>query len=137
MLISDLVTVLGKPLVEEMRELGYYPAQRLEFLTTHGILNVFVRHQQVIMLDTPVIPDISILKTLGEPSSILPNEIFADDAYVHEYLYCRKGLVISVAEPFDKSKSWTIHRFRGIHRLESPEDFGPELYMDLDSRISW
>ncbi len=77
------------------------------------------------------------MAALGSPSAIKPHEILVENTYVHEYLFCERGLVLSVAEPFEEGRPLRIVRCRGIQPIDSPEQFGPEFYQSFEDRIVW
>jgi hypothetical protein len=77
------------------------------------------------------------MEGLGQPTAILPHEILSPGAYVHEYLYCKRGLVLSIAEPFQKEQPLKIVRARGVRPLDSPGEFGPELYQPFQDQTVW
>ena len=134
-----LGAALGEPGKGERTNLGWYPADRYTYAVDSptGGINAYARDRVVILIETIVAPPLSAMNGLGEPSAILPNEILAPDAYVHEYLYCEKGLVLSIAEPFEKQRPKKIVRCRGIKPLNSPDEFGPEFYLAFENRTAW
>lgn len=83
------------------------------------------------------LPDINVLNQLGQPTAILADELFMEGYYVHEYLYCDRGLVLSVAESLSKAKRLRIVRSRGIPVLDSPKDFGPNYYRSFEDDTVW
>jgi hypothetical protein len=135
---AALVAALGEPVLREAAQLGWHPADRwvIQPAGVSGELVAFVRDGEVLMVEVapPPSPDLEALET---PCAILPHEILREGAYVHEYLYCSRGLVLSVAEPFDQSLVRSIVRCRGIRPIEKPELFGPELYCAFEDRKSW
>ena len=66
-----------------------------------------------------------------------------EDAYAHEYLWCARGLVLTVAVPLgglddeDDGVPERIVRCRGLRPLARVGDFGPAYYRPLDSRVRW
>lgn len=74
---------------------------------------------------------------LDGPTAVLPHEILVQGTYVHEYLYCQRGLVLSIAEPFQKDQPMKMVRCRGIRLLSSPDEFGPEFYQAFEDKTVW
>jgi len=97
-------------------------------------LIAYLRDDEVILVETLTPPPLSAMSRLGEPSAIKPHEILREGSYVHEYLYCERGLVLSIAEPFEKGQAWQIVRCRGIQPIDDPRQFGPEFYLPFEDR---
>lgn len=137
--LEILNAALGDPTQREETELGWYPAERYIYKVdaSSGGLAAYVRNNSIILIEALVPPPLSVKDGLGEPSLVKPHEILKPNAYVHEYLYCERGLVLSLAEPFQKGQPFEIVRCRGIQPLESPEQFGPELYRSFEDEIAW
>ena len=53
--------------------------------------------------DPPAFPLEETLREFGEPDLIRSDDRFAADATVREYIYARRGVTFSVAEPFEAS----------------------------------
>lgn len=136
---ETLRSVFGKPARTENAELGWYPAQRLRYAmnTASGGFDAYIRDNEVLLLETVNVPPASVLQDLGAPTAVMPHEILVEKAYVHEYLYCARGLVLSVAEPFNKEQPARIVRCRGISPINGPEQFGPELFMAFEDKTVW
>jgi len=136
---ETLEAAFGAPAETEDTELGWYPAQRLRYVmnTASGGFNAYIRNNEVVLIETATAPSAAVLHDLGAPAAVMPNEVLADKAYVHEYLYCARGLVLSVAEPFNKEQPARIVRCRGIHPIDGPEQFGPELFMAFEDKTLW
>lgn len=130
---------MGEPERSEEATLGWYPAQCLTspMDCPSGGLRAYVRDGEVILVEALVPPPVSLLERLSEPDAVLPHEILSPGAYVHEYLYGGRGLILSVAEPFDREQPRRILRCRGIRPVGSPSDLGPELYLPFEDQISW
>lgn len=137
--VETLTAVLGQPTKTEKTKLGWYAASLhiYEVESPTGGLAAYSRDNQVVMIEVPVPPPLSAMEGLGEPCAIKPHEILVSGAYVHEYLYCQRGLVLSVAEPFDKDAPLRLVRCRGVHPMNSPEEYGPEFYMAFEEREVW
>ena len=137
--LDDLREVLGVPIESSDDELGWYQVQRLRFKieSPSQSIDVYVRDGKVLMLQGRTTPPVSILSKLGQPCAIKPHEILLEGAYVHEYLYCKQGLLISVAEFADKKRPLQLIRFRGIRSLEHPDELGAELYRAFEDQVSW
>jgi hypothetical protein len=56
---------------------------------------------------------------------------------VHEYLFCERGLVLSLAEPFEGGQPSQIVRCRGIQPIDSPEQFGSDFYRAFEDEVVW
>lgn len=138
-LVETLNATLGAPQSEEDTELGWYPAKRLTYAVDAPCtgLAAYVRNNEVVLIEALVPPPLSAMAALGEPSAIKPHEILVENAYVHEYLFCERGLVLSVAEPLEGNLPLQIVRCRGIQPISSPEQFGPELYQSFEDRTLW
>jgi hypothetical protein len=136
---GTLRAALGQPEQVEEATLGWYPAQRHTFLVEApgGGLDAYIRNNDVVLVETLTPPPLSAMSALEEPSAIKPHEILREGSYVHEYLYCEIGLVLSIAEPFDKNQSLRIVRCRGIQPIDDPDQFGPQFYMPFEERSVW
>lgn len=137
--VIELEVLLGKTEESETVKLGAYPAQRLKFPQQKGnrALMAYVRYGQVVMVEVLPPPDFNVLSGLPKPTTILPQEISVEGAYAHEYLYCERGLLLTVAQSFEKSEHHRLIRCRGIQPLSSPDQLGPDLYMPLDTEVKW
>jgi hypothetical protein len=136
-LAADVEAAWGAPArVEEVR-LGRYPALRSTFPrpAPGGGLEVFARGGEVLAVETLVPPPVEAMGPLGEPTTILPHELRAEGAYVHEYLYAPRGLVLSVTEPFAQEDAVRLLRCRGVRPMASAAEYGPELYRSLDVAV--
>ncbi|HWS90142.1 MAG TPA: hypothetical protein VN282_24445 [Pyrinomonadaceae bacterium] len=137
--LATLSAVLGQPSRREETKLGWYDATRYTFEAEapSGGLAAYIRGGAVVMIEALKPPPASAAEGLGEPCAVKPHEILVEGAYVHEYLYCERGLVLSVAEPFDKAEPSRLVRCRGLRPLAGPEEFGPEFYMAFEERVVW
>src|SRR5258706_3095809 len=99
--IRTLKEALGPPEGPESVTLGWFPAERFEFRleSATGGMAAYARDGRVVLVESLVAPNISAAERLGQPCAIKPQEIVVPDCYVHEYLYCGRGLVLSIAEP--------------------------------------
>lgn len=136
--VSELEASLGEAEESETVTLGAYPAQRLR-LPQQGerTLLAYVRHGQVIMVEALPPPDYSALAALPEPTAILPQEIEVAGTYAHEYLYCERGLLLTVAQYLKQTAPDRLIRCRGIRPLSRPQELGAELYRPLDLDVKW
>lgn len=137
--VETLSSAIGKPTKIEEAGLGWYPADRYSFAVkcaSDGIA-AYVRNREVILVEAFTAPSLPAIDDLGKPTAILPHEILVQDAYVHEYLYCERGLVLSIAEPFQEGQPSKIVRCRGIRPLISVDEFGPEFFQAFEDRTVW
>jgi hypothetical protein len=82
-------------------------------------------------------PPAAVLETLGTPSAVMAHEIVRPGAYVHEYVYGPRGLVLSVAQPFEAGAEWVVVRTRGIAPMASDQRLGPELHRSVEDTQVW
>ncbi|MGI8807231.1 MAG: hypothetical protein ACR2KK_05230 [Acidimicrobiales bacterium] len=137
---AALDEVLCPPADRTEVQLGWYPATKATYRTTDpaGPVVAYVRGGGVVMIEAGrPRPAGDMLKALGEPSSILPNELLMPGAYVHEYVYGSRGLILSVAEPFEAGQPWQIIRSRAIVPLQAGRALGPELYRAAEDADVW
>jgi hypothetical protein len=134
-----LHAALGEPERSEEAALGWYPAQCLTYPreSPSGGLNAYVREGEVVLVEALAPPAVSVLEALGKPDAVLPHEILSPGAYVYEFLYGERGLILSVAEPLAKEQPRQILRCRGIRPLAAPFTLGPELYLPFEDQTSW
>jgi hypothetical protein len=137
--ITELEDLLGRTGESKTARLGAYPAQRLEFPHQRGdrTLIAYARHGQIVMVEMLPPPDSSALSGLPQPTAILPQEISVEGAYAHEYLYCERGLLLTVAQSFGRPEPDRLIRCRGIRPMLDRSQLGPELYMPLDTEVNW
>lgn len=134
---STLEASLGEAVEVVDGRLGYYPAERRRYRAAGGDVLLWVRAGEGVMIEAPVDLPASALDGLEAPCAVLPHEILAEDGYAHERLYCERGLVATVIEPFAGGGAERVVRLRGIAPVASPADFGPELYKSADDRVRW
>ena len=130
---------IGNPAKVEEAGLGWYPASRytFELESASNGLAAYARGGDVILIEALAAPPLSAMHGLGDPTAILAHEILLQGTYVHEYLYCEKGLVLSVAEPFQKDLPIKVVRCRGVRPLSSLDEFGPEFYQAFEDKMVW
>jgi hypothetical protein len=134
---GSLVEVFGPPAESEDVVLGWYPARRLRFGGGGNPFEAFVRDLVVVLVRPVRLPGPEVLDPLGEPSVVMPHELRRDGAYVHEYVYGPRGLVLSVAQPFDETEPLEVVRCGGIRPLRAGQRLGPELHRSLEDRTAW
>ena len=137
--LETLKAALGEPVKMEQAALGWKPAERYTFRveSPSGGLLAYTRQGEVVLIEALVPPPLSAMEGLGEPTAILPHEILSPGVYVHEYLYCERGLILGIGEPFRKEEPLNIVRVRGIRPLDSPSEFGPEFYQAFQDQTVW
>jgi hypothetical protein len=137
--IQTITEALGPPEGPESVTLGWFRAERFEYRveSATGGMAAYARDGRVVLVESLVAPDISASNRLGEPCAVKPQEIVVPDAYVHEYLYCDRGLVLSIAEPFASGSPSRILRCRGIAVMAEPSGFGPDLYRAFEDQVVW
>jgi hypothetical protein len=85
----------------------------------------------IIDVEEPRVVDLDgVLQRFGRPDLLLSDRRFAPDAQVREWVYARRGLAFSIAEPFESPGS------RGRHtvHLELFEAMTPETYITAVDR---
>ena len=137
--VADLDRLFGRPSASEETGLGWYPAERRTYRLDRpsGGLDCYSRDGQVVLVETLVPPPSSVLGALGEPSGVKPHEILVEGAYVPEWVYAERGLVLSVAEPFSDPSDRRVVRCRGVRVLASADEFGPEYHLAFEDRTSY
>ena len=139
-LTEDVTRILGTPSEARETHLGAYPARSETYsvpASASGGLVVYSRAQRVVAVETAKPPPVEAMGAL-EPHDVRKRPEFSLPGYlVYEYLYCRRGLVLSVAEPLDPAgdAALKIARCRGIRPLEGPLEYGAEYYLALQSRM--
>jgi len=137
--LDELQAALGTPQAHTVEELGYYPADRYVYrmdVPTQGLI-AYVRRNNVVLIEAIQPPDLSAAAGLPEPCGILPQEILVTDAYAHEYVYCEKGLVLTIARYLQATTPDKLIRCRGIAPLTTVKQFGPDFYKPFEDRISF
>lgn len=132
--IEEVKGFFGGPVETNEDCLGYYPAVKYTFPC--GLI-AYVRQQAVVLIETPNLPDSGILDQLRSPDAVLPHEIWVDGAYAHEYIYCDRGLVLTVAEYFDEAAANEIVRCRGFERIERPGEFDARYHRAFEDSSFW
>jgi len=132
----DLDAALGPAEEASDAMLGWYPARRAVYRLAGSAgpadVAIYSRDGTVVMAEALSLPPLPPLDALGQPSDIKPHELLATDAYVHEYVYADRGLVLSVAQPFAPDGAWRVVRYRTIQR---GTEFGPDLHRSADDDI--
>lgn len=137
--VDDLEDAIGP--IQKRTEvlLGAYPADRYLFKIGNSEQEIaaFVRLGTVVMIENLQPPPLSAMEHLEQPCATLPQEMLVEDFYTYEYLYCSRGLVLTVAKPLEEegNQEDRLIRCRGIRPIESERDFGPELYMPRERQI--
>jgi hypothetical protein len=134
----DLDEALGPAQETSEAMLGWYPARRAVYRLA-GVdgpseVAIYSRDGNVMMAEALTLPQLPPLDALGRPSDIMPHELLATDAYVHEFVYADRGLVLSVAQPFAPDSAWHVVRYRTIR---PDTEFGPDLHRSADDNISF
>jgi hypothetical protein len=132
--IEELNGFFGGPVETNEECLGYYPAAKYTF---PGGLIAYVRQQAVVLIETPNLPASGILEQLPSPDAVLPHEIWVDGAYAYEYIYCARGLDLTVAEYFDEALPNEIVRCRGFERIEGPGEFDARYHRVFEDNTLW
>jgi hypothetical protein len=127
--VAGFDAALGPPADVAQAELGYYPAERRDY----GGAVVWARKGQAVMVEVACDLPAAALDGLEEPCAVLPNEILLADGYPHERLFCRRGLVATVVQPYAGGEK-RILRLRGIAPIAGPAEFGPELYRAFEDQ---
>ena len=131
---AELDAVLGAPASLEEGLLGYYPAERRSYRTGEAEILAWMRDGACVMVEVPVDLPAAALDGLEAPCAVLPQEIEVEGGYAHELVYCGRGLVATVVEPFVKGKGEQVVRLRGIAPIASRDGFGPDLYRSLEDQ---
>jgi hypothetical protein len=136
---KDLESFLGEANEIQKTILGAYPALLYKF--SHKLsgrnLNVYERYEKIIMVEVIPVPDSDLISILPKPDVILSQEIFIEGAYAHEYLYCKHGLMLTVAQDLISQEPNKVVRCRTIQSIKQPQDLNSELYFPLDAREKW
>lgn len=134
--LDDMVRTLGTPQAQTVEHLGYYPCERYCFplATPTGGLIAYTRQGNVVLVETVALPAPAIPAGLPEPCGQLPHELLIEGAYAHEYVYCEKGLVLTIARSLKNVEPDRLVRYRGVRRLANVSEFGPEYYKAFEDR---
>ena len=130
--VRALAEAFGEPLSVDSAELGDDVAER----RAYPQFTAYVRDGYVVLVEL-LDPPASAFETLGPPTEILAHEILAPGAYVHEYLYADRGLLLSVAKPFDRQQLPRVVRCRGIRPVRDANDLGSDLYLAFEDQTVW
>jgi hypothetical protein len=80
----------------------------------------------ILELDDPAVADLDgTLARLGSPDLVLADRRFVPDATVRDYVYPRRGIAVSIAEPFGDAS----HQGRRPIRLQLFAATTPEAYL--------
>jgi hypothetical protein len=125
----DIARVLGTPTSANDRFLGAYPAHRETYSVPSSAatgLIVYSRAYRVVIIETAAPPSVAATIPLGLPDICKPPEFYLPGYSVSEHLYCRRGLVLSVAEALDAATEPRVEiaRCRGIPILSAPHEYG-------------
>lgn len=136
---EELAAALGEASAPETVTVGAYPAERLELRLRdeEPVVAAFVRHGRVILVEVVPPPGMDAMAGLPEPTAVLPQEIEVEDAYAHEYLWAERGLLLTLAQAFDRPEPDRLVRCRGIRPIADRSGLGAELYMPLDTQVKW
>ena len=107
--VADFDALYGPPTVRREEPLGALPAMRHDYAAgDDGTLAMWSRGGQAVMLAPAHLPSPAVLDTLPAPDAVLAHEILVPGHYAHEYLYCTRGLVLTVAHlvPFVPGVAW-------------------------------
>jgi hypothetical protein len=139
-LTADIVRIFGAPSSADDAYLGSYPAIREMYSAPKSAatgLIVYSRADRVVAVETVEPPPVEAMDSLGQPDARKPPEFTLPDYLVREYLYCRHGLVLSVAESLTSvtGPRLKIVRCRGIPILAAPHEYGAEYYLALQNSL--
>jgi hypothetical protein len=139
-LTADVARIYGAPASSSDVYLGSRPALREVYEVPQSAakgLIVYSRAQRVVAVETAEPPPLDAAKALGEPDARKPGEFSRPGYLVREHLYCRNGLVLTVAEPLDKrtGSEPKILRCRGIRSLAAPHEYGADYYLAEQNRL--
>ena len=137
---ADIAQLYDTPFSVEDVYLGLYPALRETYAlpeSTASGLVIYSRAHRVIAVETIKPPPLAVMDELGHPDVRKPPELTIPDYLIREYLYCRNGLVLSVAESLNTltEPNLKIVRCRGIAVLKAPHEYGVEFYLPLQSSL--
>jgi hypothetical protein len=135
-LVAGIDDSLGAPAAVEPSELGYYPAERRLYPVEGREAIVWARKGVAVMIEVPGPFSPASLTGLEPPCAVLANEISVPGGYAQERLFCGRGLVATVVEPFGAGAGEVL-RLRGIAPIAMPAQFGPELYKAFEDQVRW
>lgn len=137
--VAELSGTLGSPAETAIAALGFYAADRYTYpldVPSQGLV-AYVRQNQVVLIEALIPPPLSAVEALPEPCGIKAQEIVVPNAYAHEYVYCDRGLVLTIAETLDHRIPNRLVRCRGIPPIATADDFGPAYYKSFEDQIYW
>lgn len=134
--VAEIDDALGAPAAVEQSELGYYPAERRLYPVEGREAIVWARKGVAVMVEAPGPFPPSALTGLEPPCAVLANEISVPGGYAPERLFCGRGLVATVFEPFGTGEG-VVLRLRGMAPVATPAQFGPELYKAFEDQVRW
>lgn len=134
---DDLIELFGTVVETTNAELGYYPAKRILLADATGLrkLVAFLRDGVVILVESLVMPDAAVLEQLPVPDAVLPPEMLLPGAHPNEYIYCNRGLNLTVAKYADERIPDRIVRCRGVRQLGSSREFDARYYRAFEDQI--
>ena len=127
----------GSPVSIKETQLGISSANKHTLHINNQEIGIYERNNNFLIVSKRVEFEMKFLSDFGEPCEILPQQIDVQNHYAHEYLFCEKGLLITVLEPLNKQLEKTISRIRAIQAISDPKNLSPELYLSLDNQINW
>lgn len=135
----ELMKRLDVPVDTYNTYIGMHAAIAMKFpmnsVPAMGLI-VYFRGEKVLVLETFNPPPASVLSVLGPPDIRRPGEFLLAGYLIHEYVFCKRGLALSVADPLptEPKTSMKIVRCRGIVSLASPSEFDSRYYLAQQSR---
>lgn len=137
---SDIEQRLGAPIRIDNAYLGAYPAVMTEYPVLESAakgLRVYSRSGQVVAIESNNPPSAAALSTLEQPDVRRLGEFSLPGYLVREYLYCRRGLILSVAGTLTPAmtQSMKVVRCRGIAPLVAPQEYDARYYLAQQSRL--
>ncbi|MFT3718296.1 hypothetical protein [Pseudorhodoferax sp.] len=146
--VAAFDALFGAPSAQGTEPLGARPALRSDYA---GALTLWSRGGLAVMAAPAKLPPDTVLQALGPPDLVLPHEILLPGHYAHEYLYGRRGLLLTVAEVLQGSArqggarqgdarqggARHVARCRGMAPLAAPQDLGSDLYLAFEDRVAW
>ncbi len=138
--VGGLSEILGAPVRHAEAPLGTATAPRYTFELRERDASLFAHeaNAHIVLVEISPPPGLDALEGLPEPTAVLPQEIRIDRAYAHEYFYAERGLLLTIAKPFEAHVEDRLVRCRGIRPLPpTARTPGPDLYAPLATRIKW
>ncbi|MFT3823211.1 MAG: hypothetical protein QM731_04790 [Chitinophagaceae bacterium] len=134
---EELLHLLGTPLQQQTECLGYYPADKWIFDIAGRTIYTYIREKKVVMVEIPQQSLPAITAWPSDPCGILPHQLLYPEAYAHEYIYCTKGLQLTIARFFQHQRPDEVIRCRGFVPVASVLDFGPYYYKAFEDEDSY